>query len=96
MKKLRKNFAGFANLDFFFLVGVLGAITESSGHIPAHVTAIELPRRALFFDRAKFLFPATQGTALATPLVEIEKIEELFGMGGDGAPPLFITVDGLQ
>jgi hypothetical protein len=96
VEKLRENFAGFANLYFFFLIGILGAITKGAGHIPAHMAAIKLPGRALLFDRTEFLLPTAEGTALAASLVEIEKIEELFGMGGNGAPSLFVAVDGLE
>jgi hypothetical protein len=96
VEKLRENFAGFANLYFFFLIGVFGAITKGAGHIPAHMAAIKLPGRAMLFDRTELLLPAAKGTALAASLIEIEKIEELFGMGGNGAPPLLVAVDGLE
>jgi hypothetical protein len=96
VEEFREYLAGFANLYFFFLVGVFGTIAKSAGHIPAHMTAIKFPGRALFFHRAEFFLPAAHGAALATSLVEIEKIEEFFGMGGNGAPPLFVAMDGLE
>jgi len=96
VEKFRENFTGFTNLNFLFLVGVFGAITKGAGHIPAHMTAIKFPGRALLFHRAEFFLPTPQGTTLATSLVEIEKIEEFLGMGGNSPPSLLVAVNGLE
>jgi hypothetical protein len=96
MEKFRENFAGLANLYFFFFIGIFGAITKGARHVPAHVAAIKFPGRTLFFHRTELFLPATQRVALAPPLVEIEKIEELFGMGGNSPPPLLVAMDGFE
>ena len=95
-KELGEDLARFANLYFLFLVDILGAIAESPRHVPAHMAAIKFPSWTLLLDRAQLFFPAAQRAAFAPALIEIEKIEEFFGVGWHGAPALLVAMDGLE
>lgn len=78
------------------MTGIFGAIAEGPAHIPAHMSAIKFPGRAMFFRRTKLFFPAwLQGSPFPT-LIDKQKIEQFFRMTGNCTPALLVAVNGFE
>jgi len=60
------------------------------------MTALKLPCGAMFSLRSLFLLPARDMTGIPPTLVDEEKEELAFNMGGNCSPPLLVAVDGLE
>jgi len=60
------------------------------------MTALEFPGRAMVSFGALLFLPAWCHVGVSASLVDEQKIELPFYMGGDCPPSLFIAVDGLE
>lgn len=71
-------------------------MTESAGQIPAHISALELPRRTLFFLMTIFFFPTKYKFVGLSSLINKKEKEVSLDMTRDRTPPLFVTVDSFE
>jgi hypothetical protein len=86
----------FTDFNLFLLGNIVGAIAFCSAEKPAEMATLEFPGRAGLFYITEFFFPAGSKAVFAAPLVDQEKKDLSFDMGGDCTPSLFITVDGFK
>lgn len=91
-----KDRAGFADFEFVHAIGLLGALAQCTIQEPAEMTALKFPCGAMFSLGALFFLPARNTVGISPPLVDEEKEELAFDMGGDCSPPLFIAVYGFE
>jgi hypothetical protein len=95
-EQILEDVALLAQVDFVMFADVLGTIAEGAADIPAHVAAVELPGRTLFFLGAILLFPAGNNPIFFGLLVDDEKIQIFLNMFRNIAPPLFVAVNGAN
>lgn len=96
LEKRGEYLAFFADLQFFPLADILGAVAQGATEEPAEMAALKLPGGALLLEGALLFFPARNKRICSPPLIDQQKIELSFDMGGYGSPALLIAVDGFQ
>jgi hypothetical protein len=91
-----KDRAGFADFEFVRAIGLLGALAQCTIEEPAEMTALKFPCGAMFSLGALFFLPARNTIGISPALVDEEKEELAFNVGGNGSPSLFIAVNRFE
>ena len=91
-----KDRAGFADFEFIPAIRLLRALAQCTIQEPAKMTALKLPGGAKFPLGALFFLPARNPIGISSALIDEEKEELAFDMGGNCSPSLFIAVYGFE
>jgi hypothetical protein len=91
-----KDRAGFTDFEFIPVIRLLGALAQCTIQEPAEMTALKFPGGAMFPLGALFFLPARNLIGISSALIDEEKEELAFDMGGNCSPPLLIAVYGFE
>lgn len=90
-----EDFAGSANLDFFFTAGVFATWAERTAKKPTEMATLKFPGRAFFLQVAVFYFPTWTNWYFSF-LIGKQKIKLPLNMGRYRPPALLVTMYRLQ